>query len=251
LTKNTLPPALLKTAKVAGYTAGAVAGVLALYLASSFVLSRIPVAKTSPDVAGSVDIYILSNGAHTDIVTPIKNDVVDWSQFIRLENTKAQAPGMRYLAFGWGDKGFYLDTPTWADLKASTAIEAMFYLGNSAMHTTFYPSMTEGEQCVRITISPADYARLVAYIKDSFDYDANGNIIWISGHSYGPDDSFYEAKRTYGFLYTCNTWANDALKYCGQKAALWTAFDTGIFYQYRESVKSDELGVKSRSGFHS
>jgi len=225
---------------VAAYTAGALAGTLSLYLGAAYVLSRIPVAKTSPDDAADVDLYILSNGAHTDIVVPIQTTVIDWSQTIRLENTLAQAPGMRYLAFGWGDKGFYLDTPTWAELKASTAFKAMFYLGTSAMHTTFYPAMTEGEQCVRIRISLADYARLVDYIKNSFDYDAEGQPIWIAGHSYGADDSFYEARRTYSFLYTCNTWANNALKACGQKAALWTAFDTGIFYQYRDAVERDE-----------
>ncbi|GAA4371221.1 TIGR02117 family protein [Hymenobacter saemangeumensis] len=232
MTNSSFQSAAVKTAKVLGYTAGAVAGALSLYLASSYVLSRIPVPKTSTDPEQDVDIYILSNGAHTDIVTPITNEVMDWSPFIKLENTRAQAPGMQYLAFGWGDKGFYLDTPTWAELKVSTAIEAMFYLGTSAMHTTFYREMTEGEQCIRIRISKADYGKLVAYIKNSFDYDADGNIIWIAGHSYGDDDSFYEAKRTYSFLYTCNTWANNALKACGQKASLWTAFDTGIFYQY-------------------
>jgi uncharacterized protein (TIGR02117 family) len=218
-----------------------VVGVVSLYLASSFVLSRIPVEKTSPDAEEGVDIYILSNGAHTDIVTPIRTSQIDWSRIIKLENTRSNDPAMQFLAFGWGDKGFYLDTPTWAELKASTAFKAMFYLGTSAMHTTYYHSMTEGEQCVKIRISTADYARLIEYIKASFDYDAAGNVIWIAGHSYGADDSFYEARRTYSFLYTCNTWANDALKYCGQKASLWTAFDTGIFYQYRRRGPQGQL----------
>jgi hypothetical protein len=33
-------------------------------------------------------------------------------------------------------------------------------------------------------------------------------------------------------FHTCNTWANNGLKSCGQKAALWTPFDSGIFGQY-------------------
>ena len=53
------------------------------------------------------------------------------------ENTKSKDSTAEYLAFGWGDKGFYLDTPEWSDLKASTAFKAAFALGNSAMHTTF------------------------------------------------------------------------------------------------------------------
>lgn len=222
------------TAKAAGYTLGAVAGTVTTYLGVSFVLSRITVPRTSPEVAEGIDIYILSNGTHTDIVTPLRNEIIDWSEEIKLANTQSNDPTMRYLAFGWGDKGFYLDTPTWAELKPSTAFEAAFFLSSSAMHTTFYHEMEEGDKCIKITISPDDYRRLIAYIKDSFDHDTKGGIQWIPGHSYGTDDSFYEARRVYSFLYTCNTWANNALKYCGQKASLWTAFDTGIFYQYQK-----------------
>ncbi|HXU27639.1 MAG TPA: DUF2459 domain-containing protein, partial [Bacteroidia bacterium] len=50
----------------------------------------------------------------------------------------------------------------------------------------------------------------------------------------GDNDSFYEAVGVYGLFYTCNTWANNGLKYCGQKACLWTPFEKGIFYQYRK-----------------
>ncbi|MFP3836064.1 DUF2459 domain-containing protein, partial [Chryseobacterium sp. SIMBA_028] len=47
------------------------------------------------------------------------------------------------------------------------------------------------------------------------------------------NDAFYDAKGTYSFFYTCNTWANNALKAAGQKAALWTPSDFGIFQHYK------------------
>ncbi len=47
------------------------------------------------------------------------------------------------------------------------------------------------------------------------------------------DDAFYEAKGSYSFMKTCNTWANSALKSAGQKAALWTPSDKGIFRHYQ------------------
>lgn len=225
---------LRKALKATGYAAGAIGGALGLYLAAAAVLSRIPSPKTSTDPLTDLDIYIYSNGVHTDIVVPIRTPYIDWSQTILLANTPSNDPRMQYLGFGWGDKGFYLDTPTWAELKPSTAFKAMFYLGSSAMHTTFYKEMHESEDCVKISISHNDYRRLIRYIQESFRYDALGHPIYIPGHSYGPDDSFYEAHRTYGWFYTCNTWANDALKATGQKAALWTPFDSGIFYHYKE-----------------
>jgi hypothetical protein len=54
---------------------------------------------------------------------------------------------VNYLAFGWGDKGFYLNTPEWADLKVSTALNAAFGLSSSAIHSTFYKKLRENETC--------------------------------------------------------------------------------------------------------
>ncbi|TGE15454.1 TIGR02117 family protein [Hymenobacter elongatus] len=225
---------LKKALQLTGYTAGSLVGIVGLYVATSFVLSRIPVNTDDADPAQDVDIFILSNGVHTDIVAPVRSPLIDWSQTVRFENTPAQDASAQYIGFGWGDKGFYLDTPTWAELKPSTAFKAMFYLSSSAIHTTFYPTMREADNCVKITISQAEYAQLIAYIKGSFQYDAAGAVMPIKNHSYGRHDSFYEAVRVYSFLYTCNTWANNGLKACGQRACLWTALDSGIFYQYRK-----------------
>jgi hypothetical protein len=50
---------------------------------------------------------------------------------------------------------------------------------------------------------------------------------------YGDNDAFYEAIGSYNLFKTCNTWTNNALKSCGQKACFWTPFESGIFYQYK------------------
>ena len=49
------------------------------------------------------------------------------------------------ISIGWGDKGFYLDTPTWAELKLSTALIAGFGLGNAALHITYYDEIAEDD----------------------------------------------------------------------------------------------------------
>jgi uncharacterized protein (TIGR02117 family) len=178
-------------------------------------------------------IYIKSNGVHTDLVLPIKTDVKDWSEQIKHEHIQSKDSTHQYLAFGWGDKGFYLDTPEWSDLKFSTAFNAAFNLGTSAMHTTFYKQIQETESCVKIAVSKEHYQKLVAFIEASFQYDTNGNPIFIQAITYGKNDSFYEAHRTYNLFYTCNTWANQALKKAHMKAAFWTPADKGIFYHYQ------------------
>lgn len=220
--------------KVITYTKRFLLGIAAfilLYALAAFVLSVIPV-NTEPE-EGDITIFINSNGVHTDIIVPLKNDVKDWTKDILYTHTKSQDSIMRYIAFGWGDKGFYLETPQWSDLKTSTALKAAFQLGTSAMHTRFYNYVQEDEDCIKIKISKEDYALLVAYINNSFQFDDGEKVLWIEGHSYGDYDAFYEAKRKYNLFYTCNTWANNALKAANQKAALWTPSDKGIFYHYR------------------
>ncbi|ALW86807.1 urease-associated protein [Hymenobacter sedentarius] len=227
-----MPALIRKVLKPVGYVAGTLVGVAGLYLAAAFVLSRIPVPKADPTASPDVLVFLHTNGVHTDIVVPIKTAQIDWSKQLPFSNIPSGDTTMRFIAFGWGDKGFYLDTPTWADLKFSTAFVAAFWLGSSAMHTTYLHSMVPGPATVPLYLSRAEYARLIAYIQNSFRYDAAGHVQHIKGHSYGPDDAFYEAKRVYSFLYTCNTWTNDALKASGQKACLWTPSDRGMFYQY-------------------
>ena len=207
---------------------------VALYFLAAFVLSRIGVNKdTSP--SQDVSIYIHTNGVHTDVVLPVKNEMYDWSKEIKFQNTISKDTTARYVAFGWGDKGFYLNTPTWAQLKFSVAFKAAFALSTSAIHATFYKALEENAACKKIQISKEQYSRLVAYIQKSFKTDSTGNIINIKTNAnYNNDDAFYDANGKYNLFYTCNTWANNALKACGQKACLWTPFDSGIFYQYRD-----------------
>jgi len=206
---------------------------LMLYVISAFVLSIIPVNKNQSEHTKEYTIYIKSNGVHTDLVLPIKSDLKDWSEKIKFENIQSKDSTHQFLAFGWGDKGFYLDTPEWSDLKFSTAFKAAFNLGTSAMHTTFYKQIQETENCVKIEISKKQYQKLISFIEASFQYDTNGDPIFIEAATYGKNDSFYVANRTYNLFYTCNTWTNQALKKAGLKAAFWTPADKGIFFHYK------------------
>lgn len=204
-----------------------------LYGAAAFAFSKIPINSKVATNEDDIAIYIKTNGVHTDIVVPVKNEVKDWRNEIKFENTKGKDSGMTYIAFGWGDKGFYLNTPRWSDLKYSTAFNAAFGLGESAMHATFFKEIKENKDCIRLQISKENYKKLIAFIEGSLQLDVNQVPIFISSTTYGLNDSFYEANGHYTMFYTCNTWANNALKSANQKAALWTVTDTGIFCHYQ------------------
>jgi uncharacterized protein (TIGR02117 family) len=206
---------------------------LVLYVVAALSISKISINADVAQKNKTIEIFILSNGVHTDIVVPIKNEFKDWSKEICFHHTKSKDSLVNYLAFGWGDKGFYLYTPEWSDLKTSTALNAAFGLSSSAIHTTFYKNIQENASCKKIKISAEEYQKLVTYISESFEFDSSKRIQWISNYSYGNRDAFYEAKGSYNLFYTCNTWANDALKIANQKASLWTVTDTGIFCHYQ------------------
>lgn len=216
-------------------TLGIIVGIVVLYIALGYFLPFIEVSAKDDGQKKEIPIYIYTNGVHTDIVMPVKNELHDWSAKIPFRNTKSGRSDYQYVGIGWGDKGFYLDTPTWADLKFSTAFKAAFWLSESAMHATYYREMTQGDDCKKIMISKNEYHQLVKFVDDKFDKDSSGNYILIPTDAvYGDADAFYDAQGRYSFLDTCNTWANNALKAAGQKAALWTPTDYGIFLHYKK-----------------
>ena len=210
---------------------------IGVYIIAAIGLSRIPVNSVDYRTAippKKIKIFILSNGVHTDIVVPVKNEICDWSKQIKFENTKSKDSTANYLAMGWGDKGFYLNTPTWDDLKFSTAFRAATGLSTSAMHCTFYKSMKLSTSCKPILISDDEYRNLITYVTESFQKNEHNFIPIVTNSIYGTNDAFYEAKGSYNLFYTCNTWANNALKAANQKAALWTPYEGGIFYHYNQ-----------------
>jgi uncharacterized protein (TIGR02117 family) len=225
---------ILKFGKWAIYTVAFFVGAVCTYLLVAYLLEKISTGKEAT-IASEVPIYILTNGVHTDLVLPIKNELKDWSKEILFENARSKDTLAQWIALGWGDKGFYLYTPTWDDLTFGTAFRAAFGLGTTAIHATFYRKMREGENCKEIEISKEQYQRLIAYIQNSFQLGENGSYVHIiTNANYGQNDAFYEAVGTYHLFNTCNTWTNNALKSCGQKACLWTPFDTGIFQLYNQ-----------------
>ena len=222
-----------KVLKFSGYTFLFIVGLILLYLLCGWGLARIPI-KGQAAAALEIDIYLKTNGVHTDVVMPVKTEQKDWSRSFLFHHTRSTDSTYRYIAVGWGDKGFYLETPSWSDLKASTAFNAAFGLGSSAIHATYYQQLVENEKCVKLRIGKDQYRQLIQYIDKALQKDASGNLMVIGENArYGDHDAFYEATGSYSLFHTCNTWTNNALKASGQKACWWTPFDKGIFYHYR------------------
>ncbi len=209
--------------------------IIILYFVTAFSISSIAVNSDFKECnKDAVEIYILTSGVHCDLVLPFQNQYMDWSKYVTPEDTKLGKTATQYAAFGWGDKGFFLQTKTWDDIKFSTTFNALFYLSTSAMHVTFHDELKETELCKKICISKSNYVKLVNFVKGSFKVNSSGLTQKIEGFSYNYNDSFYEANGTYSLFNTCNTWANNGLKSADLKACLWTPFDSSIFNKYKD-----------------
>ena len=95
---------------------------ISMYMILSLIFSIIPVNR-DVESNNEIDIYIISNGVHLDIVMPLKNEIKDWTTEIWIDNSIVQSAN--YISFGLGDKGFYLNTPEWSDLTLKTTINAL------------------------------------------------------------------------------------------------------------------------------
>lgn len=211
-------------------------GILAFvlgYFAVATICSKWPSRPAGITEKPVLKLYILSNGVHTDLVMPVHSEWHNWEKEFSYNHTVGGDTTLTYIGVGWGDKGFYLNTPTWADLTLKVAFEAMFGLSTTAVHATFHHLPDSGEYCKPIYVTPTQYQSLIAYILQSLQYNPDGHTRFIETNAvYGQQDAFYEAVGSYHMFHTCNTWTNNGLKAAGQKACLWTPFQSGILNQY-------------------
>ena len=173
----------------------------------------------------TVDVYIISNGMHTDIMMPMEHARWQWRNWISERDTNSPNHIAQYVAIGWGDKGFYLNTPTWHDLTVYTAVRAILGLNETALHVSFYPKPPNPNhaQVVRLMLTLQQYETLAQSISRSF-VQTEGHSIPIKGAHYGWFDVFYESHGRYSLWNTCNTWVNEQLKTTRAPAVQWTIF---------------------------
>lgn len=198
----------------------AILAFILLYVLLALLLSALPTKGKSFAGERNKRIYLHSNGVHLDIILPA--DMITAT----LRQQLQQGPDTKFFGIGWGDKGFYLDTPTWAELSPVVAIKAMFLPSPTAMHVTSHRSPSEQWSYVDITQEQLD--TLNAYISAYFSVDTAGKIQEIPDAGYTSRDHFYEAEGNYSCFMTCNTWVNVAMKQAGIKTAVWTPMDSGV-----------------------
>ncbi|MBV9929375.1 MAG: TIGR02117 family protein [Alphaproteobacteria bacterium] len=203
-----------------------------LYLTAALLLATIPANAGWHEAREGVRVFVRTNGVHTWIMVPTVSADMDWRPLVPGRDLRDPRWGNGdYVAIGYGNREVYLNTPTWADLKPADALAAAFGTGSSLLHADHDDRPQPGPAQRPITLSRDEYRRLVAYIRASFRYDAQGRTISVAGRGYGASDAFYEAAGTYTALRTCNEWTGGALRAAGVRTGLWTPLSASVMWR--------------------
>lgn len=198
------------------------------FFAASEIGTRISVNGSADPDAGDIDVYLVSNGVYVDIWVPAQRPERDWVAWLP---TDVPLRSYGYVAFGWGDREFFLEVPTWDDLTVSVALRGALLPTPSAMHVLAFTGAPQiGDQVHRLSITAQQYTDLVAFIDGGFGLDAEGRPVLLDHPGYQWHDRFFRGSGSYHLFSTCNVWTNSAVKAMGQKAALWAPFERSARY---------------------
>lgn len=203
--------------------AAAVLSALLLYVAAGLTGGAIPSNRGWTEPAEGVTIWVETNGIHTGVVVPKVAAGIDWRPLIPPGDLRDRRYGAYpYAAFGWGERAFFLETPTWADVRPAVVLAAALGSARTLMHVEHLPRPHEGVDVRRVVLRMEEYRRLAAYIRLSFaEHPAH-----LPG--YGAYDAFYEARGRYSAVATCNAWTGDALRSAGVRVGRWTPFPWSV-----------------------
>lgn len=224
--------------------------VAALYFCTALVLGILPVNRDRVTPTQGVTIYLADNGVHLDFVLPVAAAGIDWRREFPAAHFSAPLnppdppfrlrldpalppdanPAATFVAIGWGDAGFYFETPRWSDLRPSVALKAAFGRNPSVVHVEYWPTPTPHPRLHRLVLTEAEYRRLADYLRSSFARDSLGHLLPHPGRGYTLHDTFYAGTGHFSLVLTCNEWARRGLAHSGAKTARWAPLPWGALW---------------------
>lgn len=199
--------------------------VLAGVLGTFIPRPLLPAAAADP--VATRHILVLKNPIHTDIAIPVDDDVRKRFHFLIDAGIPADMAEIRYIVFGWGGRAFYLETPTWSELKAVPVMKALTS-DASVMHVDVAGYIVEPHADVAgFDIDEERFVALLDFIAASFQQGPNGPIL-IENAAYSSFDRFYEANGRFNALVGYNTWTAAALRVAGLRTGWWNPLPASL-----------------------
>ena len=220
-------PALLVALRIARRILLGIVVVVLGYGAAGLIGGAIPVNAGWRQPERGVEIWVESNGIHTGIVVPKVAAGVDWRPLARPEHlADPRYAGHSHLSFGWGERAFYLETPTWAEVKPATVLGAAFGSRETLVHVDHVPKPRATADVRRLVVTEEQYRRLALVIARTVAPEARVH------RGYYQWDAFYTATGRYSALTTCNAWTGAALAEAGVRVGWWTPFPVTVMWWF-------------------
>lgn len=197
-----------------------------LFVLAGWAGALIPRNADAEAPADGVQIMVESNGVHTAIVMPVVTQDVDWRRVFPSTAVPANGQLPTHVSVGWGEREVFMNTPTWGDLKATTALRVAFMGGTAVMRVANYVRPAPGPNHRPVMISRAGYVRMARAIMASLP--ANGDVPHQPMRGVSTPDAYYDALGHYTLANSCNTWTGDRLADGGLPMGWWTPFAGGV-----------------------
>ena len=202
--------------------------IILLFMLAAWIGSSIPRNPDWTEGDEGVVVMIETNGIHTGIVMPVVSEVKDWREtFPSAGQPRDDGRMPTHIAIGWGEKEVFLNTPTWGDLKASTALRIAFLGGDGLMRVGHYAWPQPSEYHRPLVLRPEEYRRLVAEVEKALPALPHGEERF-SYDSFEQGARNYDARGRYTLANTCNQWVGDTLAKAGVKIGHWTPLAGGV-----------------------
>ena len=197
-------------------------------------------------------VCIINDGMHTNIVLPIQKNIVDWRKFMNISAIgKDATANYKYLTFGWGDRDFYIQTPTLAELNLVTAVKALFLPTPSTILVQGFANIPQNRDFKCVKVTKTNYLKLTQFIQNTFQLNSQNQPIRIAnGHL--SSSGFYAANGSYSILKTCNNWTAEALRKADVDTPLWAGLSSAVMRHFGRtcqcSISNDKSGLRNYSG---
>jgi uncharacterized protein (TIGR02117 family) len=153
----------------------------------------LPVNSDFVPAENGVEIFVFSGEFHSDIIVPIRTEAHDWRNDFPPDHFPADTSLSTHVAIGWGERNFYLHTPTWSDLKFSTACKALLTPSEAVMHASMVYKPAVGSNIRSVCVSNDQYLKMVRVMQQSFVRGPDRSIKKIQGYAYSNNDAFEPA----------------------------------------------------------
>lgn len=212
-----------RASSVLGWFGRSLVFVALAYVTAGMVGGSIPANAGWTAPAQGVRILVEDNGIHTGLVLPIRAAGIDWSQdFPASDIADPRYARFGWVAIGWGDRAFYVETPTWGDVNPLTVLRAATGSTRTVLHVEHVDEPPLALDTREIMLSDEQYRRLVAYIRAT-----RGPGGKVAG-GYDVNDVFYDGRGSYNAIRTCNEWTGGALRAAGVRIGAWTPFPIDV-----------------------